>query len=301
MAHNQRHEEKGDSSIQKFLFRSRQKWEHSYKVNRLRTGLHRALMPSDDPRIIFIFGCQRSGTTLLRNFIGLDPRVLDIGEGDPPFFETEGERYLRLKPDEVLGDLVRQTRHPHVLLKPLHDTQRASGLLQSFPDARGIGIFRHFLPVVDSHLRYYRHDPLKYLRPLIALDQTSWMLEGLDKRAMDQMTRLVEVAGTNPPDLYGVFWWVRNMALIEQAAGCCLFLSYEDLVLKPEDARSQLDLHLALRLKGLSQAMPHQGSLERGRGRLLHPMIQDACNDLLNELRAISSRKCIAPSSGITN
>ncbi|MDZ4286527.1 MAG: hypothetical protein U0984_01135 [Prosthecobacter sp.] len=136
----------------------------SYKVNKLRTRLYQTLHPCREPRIVFVFGCQRSGTTMLRSFIGFDPRVDDQGEGDPPYFwqvPVEDPRYLRAVPDEEIERLSRASHSPVVLIKPLHDSQRAAALLQRFPRSKGIWIFRHYHEVILSHLNYYRgrYDP----------------------------------------------------------------------------------------------------------------------------------------------
>jgi hypothetical protein len=226
---------------------------------------------------------------LLRNFIGLDPRVLDIGEGDAPFFHQPGHpRYLRLIPDEELECLIRQSRQDWVLLKPLHDTQQAGALLDRYAPAKGIGIFRHYIPVIDSHLRYYRHDPLEYLRPLTEMDENSWMLEGCDGSTLEQLPALVRDGEGNPEYLYGVFWWVRNRLMIKQCRSRCLVLSYEQLVLSPDEMRERIEQHLGHQLRGISEAMPHRASLSKGEGRSLPGSIQEACDGVLEELKALS-------------
>lgn len=94
----------------------------SHKLNRLRTAWRGLLHPCPEPNFTFIFGCQRSGTTLLRHLIGLDSRVQDYGEGDPPYFwqvPNEDPRYIRLRDDEEIERLRRKERSPIVLLKPL--------------------------------------------------------------------------------------------------------------------------------------------------------------------------------------
>lgn len=274
------------------------KWLHSYKVNRMGTALRRIVLPAREPRVIFIFGCQRSGTTLLRNFIGLDSRVLDVGEGDPPFFHQEtGDRYLRLKEDTELAALVKQTRCPWVLLKPLHDTQRASHLLGAFPGSKGIAIFRHYRPVIDSHLRYYSHKPLEYLRPLLHLDTSSWMLDGMDSDTLEVLRELLPEAGGRPVDLYALFWWVRNQLLIQQAQGKCLFVSYESLVSQPDQVHRRLEHHLGWPLSRRSTGMPHKASLNHGTSISLNSSIQNACEEVLLRLRSIEDQFYLVPAS----
>lgn len=264
--------------------------QQSYKVNRLRTFVHSLLFPSRDARIAFIFGCQRSGTTLLRNFIGIDQRFRDIGEGDTPYFHQEhGDRYLRLKDDSSLEVLVRSQKSPWVLLKPLHDSQRASELLKRFPNSKGIWIYRHYQAVIQSHLTYYKHDPFRYLAPLVELDISSWILEGLPSNALDEIRELTTLARESAVDLYALFWYVRNRHLLAQISETpMLVLSYEDLVLKPDQSRMRLSNHFEVTLPASASSFPQQSSLIQKRVAKLHPRIRDACDELFLRINSLS-------------
>lgn len=248
------------------------------------------LFPSRDARIAFIFGCQRSGTTLLRNFIGIDQRFRDIGEGDPPYFHQElGDRYLRLKDDSSLEVLFRSQKSPWLLLKPLHDSQRASELLKRFPNSKGIWIYRHYQAVIQSHLTYYKHDPFRYLAPLVELDISSWILKGLPHSALDEIRELTTLARESAVDLYAVFWYVRNMHLLAQISETpMLVLSYEDLVLKPDQSRMCLSNYFDVPLPAAASSFPHQSSLNQKRAAQLHPRIRDACDELFLKISSLS-------------
>ncbi len=272
------------------LFTWRNRFQQSYKMNRLRTWTYSLLRPSKSPSVAFIFGCQRSGTTLLRNFIGLDSRFRDVGEGDPPYFYQEGERYLRLMDDKQVEALVRSQRSPWVLLKPLHDSQQAARLLKRFDESRGIWIYRHYLPVIQSHMRYYKHDALHYLAPLSGLDESSWMLRGLGKEILQEIRELVRLAEGRPQDLYAVFWYARNAHLFEQLKEVeMLVLSYEELVLQPAACLRLLSKHLGVELSPAAATVPHQSSLHPKEIIPLHPSIQKTCDQIYHKLRALSA------------
>lgn len=260
-------------------------------MNRLRTWAYGRFHPCRDPRVAFIFGCQRSGTTLLRNFIGLDSRFRDVGEGDLPYFHQEaGERYLRLINDEQVEALVRSQRSPWVLLKPLHDSQQAAKLLKRFDNSRGIWIYRHYLSVIQSHLRYYKHDTVHYLAPLRGLDESSWILQGLGKDVIDEIRQLVSLAENHPQDLYAVFWYARNAHLFEQFKKSeILVLSYEELVLEPAKCLQVLSKHLDIELSTAAAAVPHQSSLHPKQTSFLHPLVKESCDQMHEKLRSLST------------
>lgn len=271
----------------------RKRLMQSYKLNRLRTRLYGMANPCANPRVAFIFGCQRSGTTLLRNFIGLDPRFRDVGEGDPPYFHQEaGERYLRLIDHDDVEALVRSQRSPWVLLKPLHDSQHAARLLKRFEGSKGIWIYRHYSSVIQSHLHYYKHDTLHYLQPLRALDDSSWILQGLRKEIIQKVGTLLKYAGESHQELYAVFWYVRNAHLFEQLKeGEMLILSYEDLVRKPAGCLRLLSKHLGVELSPNAAAVPHQSSLYVKLTVPLNPLVQEACDQMYQKLCALNQNR----------
>ena len=264
-------------------------FHHSYKVNRLRTWVYSRMKPCRKPRVAFIFGCQRSGTTLLRNFIGLDSRFRDVGEGDPPYFnQSTGESYLRLVDDDYINELVHSQKSPWVLLKPLHDSQRAAKLLSRFELSRGIWIYRHYLPVIESHLRYYKHDAIDYLAPLRELDESSWILQGLGKETLQEVQQMMTLAEGRPHDMYAVFWYARNAQLFAQLGDMhMLVLSYEELVLEPAKCLQVLSKHLDIELSTAAAAVPHQSSLHSKQTSFLHPLVQEACDEMHDKLRSL--------------
>ena len=273
-------------------FRLIKKWAQSHKLNRLRTWVHACSKPCSSPRVAFIFGCQRSGTTLLRNFIGLDSRFRDIGEGDPPYFHQErGGRYLRLLEDDQVEALVYSQKSPWVLLKPLHDSQRAAELLGRFKDSRGIWIFRHYDSVVQSHLGYYHHDPMEYLQPLRQMDLSSWMLSGLENQNLERVRALVELADESIPDLYAVFWYARNVLLFQHLQRAnLLVVSYESLVATPHQCLQAFNKHLGVGLSTKALLVPMQRRPNAPALSKLTPEVEHACNLMLQKLSSLSNQ-----------
>lgn len=268
------------------------RWAESHKVNRFRTYLHALLQPCMSPRVTFIFGCQRSGTTFLRNFIGLDQRFRDIGEGDLPYFHQEkGPQYLRLVDDSQVERLVRAQKSPWILLKPLHDSQRAVELLERFQDSRGIWIFRHHDSVVQSHLSYYRHDAMEYLRPLRQMDLNSWMLSGLEHQSLERVRELLKVADVSIPDLYAVFWYARNALLSQHLKRVnLLVVSYERLVATPDQCLRAFNKHLEVDLSTKALLVPKQRKSNIPSSFKLKPEIECACNIMLEQLSFLSNQ-----------
>ena len=267
----------------------------SYKVNKLRTRLHGTLHPCADPRLVFIFGCQRSGTTLLRSFIGLDPRVSDHGEGDPPFFwqaPVEDPRYIRLVPDAEVERLRCLEKNQVVLIKPLHDSQRAAELLSKWPRSKGVWIFRHFHEVILSHLTYYkgRYEPMPYLHDLLELNIASWKAEGLGED-MQAFIREHRSLATTPTAGFALFWLARNSLLFSNPHRELISLHYADLVNRPLDALQVLGNHLDMTFDPRYAQLPEHRERAKALPDPIPPRILDACEKMMSALMESSALK----------
>lgn len=265
------------------------KWLTSYKLNKLRTRLYSSLNPAADPRLVFIFGCQRSGTTMLRNFIGFNPAINDHGEGDPPYFwqvPVEDPRYLRVVPDEEIDRLTRAQKSPVVLVKPLHDSQRASELLRRFPRSKGIWIFRHYHEVILSHLNYYRgrYDPLPYVKDLLDLNASSWKAEGLGEEMRSLILQLRDQA-TTPTAGFALFWLARNSLLFQQDHPDLLTVHYSDLIEHPAGSLALLGRHIGMELDLRYSQFPQRRERSQPLPDAIPPAILEHCDAMFERLR----------------
>lgn len=282
-----------DASPKSLLSTWKWKWLSSYKLNKLRTRLHSLTHPCADPRLVFIFGCQRSGTTMLRSFIGFDPRVSDHGEGDPPFFwqtPVEDPRYIRLVPDDEIERLRLMERSEIVLIKPLHDSQRAAELLGKWPQSKGIWIFRHYREVILSHLTYYkgRYEPMPYLKDLLDLNEGSWKAENLGEEMQTFIREHCHLV-TSPTAGFALFWLVRNSLLFRNAHPELLSLHYADLVSYPQQSLKVLGKHLGMSFDERYAQFPEHRGREKPLPDAIPEPLLSACEAMMSELLLASS------------
>jgi hypothetical protein len=186
-----------------------EKWLTSYRLNALRTAAYGFTHRRRATRLSLVLGCQRSGTTMLSSVLGLSPLVKDFGEGDSRYFSWQGAP--RLLPLDVVRQRLSQERNPFTLFKPLCESQRAAEIMQAFPTARGVWIFRRYQDCVRSHVRYYRqfHDGLAYVDEMLRTDSPCWKNEGLSSEILDF---LASFSGRtlNLETAYALFWLARN-------------------------------------------------------------------------------------------
>lgn len=264
----------------------RKKWLTSYKLNKMRTWLQGRLHASGETRILFVFGCQRSGTTMLKELIGVDSRVNAIGEGDPPYFsQAEDGNYLRLIPNSEIDRLVEAEVSDILLLKPLHDSQIAVKLLARFQDSKGIWIYRDYMDVVQSHLRYYkgRYDPLEYVGEMLNFDQINWKNANLSSETKELLSSLAEHSQA-PADLYALFWLARNsLHFSQELEDKVLLLKYEDIVGNPGSAVSAIGHLLGFELSQSAARLPEKRE-RPDHSFSLDTRVKDACEEMMGQL-----------------
>ena len=87
-----------------------------------------ALRPAPGPaEPRFVFGCQRSGTTMLVQTLDRSPELWLYNEYHRAAFDDR----LRLRSFEVIDLLINRCRAQQVLFKPLCDNQRADRNLEA--------------------------------------------------------------------------------------------------------------------------------------------------------------------------
>lgn len=258
-------------------------------------------MGSREPkRILFILGCQRSGTTLLLDIFERDMNARTYREFSEITWTAE-RRNLRLKPLEEVGRIFARAPTRFIVAKPIAETQNALRLLEFFPEAKVIFVFRHYAAVASSNLKQFgRGNGLKNLRPIIAGEEDNWRAQGVpeDVRALVR-GRFAE--DMDPHDAAALFWFVRNRFFFDLGLDRhpqVMPLRYDDLVREPAAMLERVYRFVGMPRCRAAQALVHSQSLEKGKDVALSPDVRALCEGLLERLdRAYEQAWKAAPSA----
>ena len=263
------------------------KWTTSYKLNSIRTNLFKFLPMKSNSKIIFIFGCQRSGTTMTGKVLGYSPFVNAYGEGDLPYFNQKDEpNHLRLVDSKTIKKLIEKEKSKFTLLKPLYDSQIASNLLCLFPNSKGIWIFRHYLDVVDSHIKYYKnsHDGISYSKDLFLRKNVSWKNQNMSIKTHELINKFSSKK-INSATGYALFWIARNSVynLIKDNANMML-VNYESIISKPFEEFGKIFSFLEVPFKKTYVASVHSKAVNKKIDFEIDPEVSAICDDMYNRL-----------------
>jgi len=204
-------------------------------------------------RVLLIFGCQRSGTTMLQQtFLDRSWRVLILEEHDrrlvgpaPGPEETAWQEY------SIVLDRIRHLPFEVVAAKPLVESASATALMDAAGSVRAVWMIRHYAEVARSNVSKFGLDnPYRDLEPIRSRDATDWRYTGVTEETWEMVTALMNRQLT-PLDAGALFWWTRNQLYFDQRLwedDRIRLLRYERACNQPEEVVRALSGHIGLTL-----------------------------------------------------
>ena len=246
----------------------------------------------DKKQILFILGCQRSGTTLMTYIMEKDWDAKVYAEHSNLSSDDRLDG-LRLNSLDKVKRTIAHDRYPLIVLKPLVESQNADILLDFFYGSKALWMVRHYKDVAASNLRRFGLDNgIKNLRYIMTDQNNNWRAE----RLPDYVRELVKSHFSetmNPYDAAALFWFVRNTIYFDLALDrnpAVRVCQYRELVKQP---------------KGTMQAIyamvnrPYPGdeiiedvfksSVGKGEHIELSPAIENHCREMWLRLTSASS------------
>lgn len=251
---------------------------------------------------VFVVGVQRSGTNMLVRGLEQAPEVEVHNENDRRAFTR-----FRLRDDERIAQLVRDSRQAYVLFKPLCDTHRVGEMLDGLRVPRqplAVWAYRDVDDRARSALAKFGDANLQALRRIAADDDEHlWQGKGLsdDSRAL---VASLDPASMSPETAAALFWYLRNemfFAHCLEARDDVLLSSYDALVAEPEAATRTLCDFLGFPWRPSVAAHVERRAVRDRTPLDIDPRVRRLCNELRDRLDAVSearTRQCHRPAGG---
>lgn len=263
--------------------------------NGARRGRFLAANPTGiDQSIVFVAGCQRSGTTMTAKIFGADPDAFVFPEMSSL---SSGDKLERLRFNDLdnVERQIRWTRAPLVVAKPLVESARLRELMSRFPNSTVLWMVRDYRDVAASNLvRWGEQNGFDDLSPILAGDRTNWRAFGLSDETTDLVKRL-HADGLKPADAACLFWYTRNTLLFDQNLDSderVYLQRYSELVTYPEGAMKSF--YAAIGVDYPSQPITGEvrvSSLGKGADIELSPQIAELCDRMYTRLNEAVDRQ----------
>ena len=239
------------------------------------------------PSILFIVGCQRSGTSMLLNVLDRDLNTRCFGEFSS-LTSNDIRSGIRLNSLDLVKKEFSQVTAPLIVAKPLVESQNICELLDYFENSTAVWIFRNYRDVALSNVRKFGpNNALDDLRPIVNGDPTNWRSEKVSRYVQDKISEHF-FPEMNPYDAAVLFWFARNHIFfdleLDRNPRIAIF-SYDALVLEPQR-------YLRSIYRQVRQAYPkidmtteiHAHSKNRGKDISLSPEVEQLAQELEDKL-----------------
>jgi hypothetical protein len=243
----------------------------------------------DDRRktILFITGCQRSGTSLALRIFERDLNTKIYGEFSK-LSSDDLQNKIRLNPLSSMKEVIDRDKVSLVVLKPLVETQNLLKLLNYFQGSKVLWMYRQYKDVAFSNLACFGiRTGIKNLRPIVENESRNWRAENISGN-----TRRIVLnhfsEDMNPYDAAALFWFVRNNLFFELNLDDnpnVIMCRYVDLVTSPLRIMKGIYEFIGNDFPGekiITQV--HSSSVGKGKSVTLSAPIDLLCMNLLNRL-----------------
>jgi len=237
--------------------------------------------------VVAIFGCQRSGTTLLLELLERDKRVRAFEEEYSAVSRIDQQK-IRLDPLPMVQQVIDHCHAPIIVMKPLVETQNAPEILRFFTGSKGLWMHRHYRDVCASNLRLFgQNNGISDFKQILSGDQKNWRSQGVPEHILETITPFNK-EDISEHDAAALFWYVRNSLFYERELDRhpqMLMIRYNDLVSSPECQLQRLYRFLEVDFsEEIDFSDVHPRSIGKGRSVSLSPAIENLCKSMYTRL-----------------
>lgn len=245
------------------------------------------LFQSQESKILFIVGCQRSGTSLMNRIFTRDLRVSVYREASKLSSKDAAEK-IRLNPLNEVRQIISKNKALLIVAKPLVESQNVLELLKNFPNSKALWMYRNYRDVAKSNpQRFGANQGILDLKPIVQSDRENWRGEKVSDYVRSIVTQHFS-EDMNVHDAAALFWFARNQLFYElnlEQNAQVFICRYEELVAKPLKMMKNIYKFLNMDFEETEKINEvHSKAIGGGNTVDLSPPIEQLCNELQQKL-----------------
>lgn len=238
---------------------------------------------------VFIFGAQRSGTTMLGECFGRSPEIMNLGESDPRAFES-----YSLLDIKTVEKVIEDNPYNFLIFKPLKDGHRANELLEHWPEAKSLWAYRDYADRVNSAVERFGRHPLDVFSNYVSNGSIAWQLESLSAED-SQLLKTMNIERLSVNDGAALMWYIRNRLFynlgLDQNSRVRLF-QYEAFVSNPSIEMKSISEYVGCHFTGKMVENVHSKSLGKRKRPEIASDIENLCEGLREQLDESYRKQC---------
>jgi len=244
-----------------------------------------SVLPVQKTMPIFVFGMQRSGTTMFMDIMENRPDMEVFQEWEKSVFDRD----CRISDLSLVDKAVSESKAKYACFKPICDSHIADDFISRFPDGKVIWVYRSYLDNANSAIRRFPTSD-RALR-LICEGETGggWLQEGVSDEVLAKL-KAVYNKDLSKFEISCLNWWVRNIVLTESdwiKHGNAFLVKYDNLVKDPTAMFADIESVLGVTHIKASYSDVHGRSIAKNDFPPISPAIRELCEELSRRLDAL--------------
>jgi hypothetical protein len=244
--------------------------------------------------VLFIIGCQRSGTTLMTRIFEEDFNT-KIYDESSVLSSHDIVHKIRLNPLHIVKTQIGENKAPLIVLKPLVETQNILKLLDYFESSKALWMYRNFRDVALSNLkRWGMKNGINNLRPIVEGHPHNWRSENISEYSRKLVIKFFS-EDMNPYDAAALFWFARNQLFFELKLDKhpqVMMARYEDLITAPRQIMQRIYEFIGCEYPSDEILAPVRPEVNgKGKTIKLSPNIELLCKELFDKLNRLYESK----------
>ena len=250
---------------------------------------HRSLFNLSKPeknKILFIVGCQRSGTSLMNRIFARDLNASVYRESSQ--LSSRDKERLRLNPLPEVKDILSKNKAPLIVIKPLVESQNILDWLGSFSSSKALWMYRNYKDVAKSNRkRFDENQSILDLKTIIQKTPGNWRAEKVSDAVHATISKYF-YDDMSVYDAAALFWYARNQLYYElnlENNAQVFICKYEDLVLNPVTTMRDIYQFLNIDSRQINKIDEvHSNSIGKGNAIELSQSVEKLCRELQEKL-----------------
>lgn len=253
---------------------------HSYWFN---------LFNDQESTILFIVGCQRSGTSLMNRIFTRDINISVYRESSKLSSKDSNPKKLRLNSYVEISREFEKNRAKHIVVKPLVETQNTLELLDYFPNSKALWMYRNYKDFIQSNMKRFVVDAGKNaLKAIVEKDPNNWRSQKVSDYVYSIVTKYYKPE-ISYYDAIALFWFARNQLFYDLALDThpsVFMCRYEDLVRYPQQMVREIYRFMGAEYPAINSFLEEINTQSIGKGNTvkLSPDVQELCEKLLTKM-----------------
>lgn len=241
---------------------------------------------SPNKKVLFVIGCQRSGTNMVLEIFERDYEAKVYGEFSK--LSSDDKHKIRLNSFEKVKNEIEKVSAGFIVLKPLVESQNIKSILDNFSQSKALWMFRHYKDVASSNLKHFGiNNGIVDLTPMVENNKDDWRGEYVPDKAKEIILKYFS-KDMNPYDAAVLFWYVRNSIYFElelESNSNIMICQYEDLVTNPQKIMNKIYNFNDLDFPGDHIIKHvHSSSLNKGKQIDISPEIEKLADEMFDKL-----------------